>query len=275
MITWQPYGIFVSSDNTVYVTTQNSDSIQIWLEGNITRKKNISNNLSDPMSLFVTTSGDIYVNYESGSDQVHKWTLNATECTVIMNIPKNCAGLFIDVNNFLYCSTRNHHAVVRRCLKNGINSPTPTTVVGSRGTLGSAPSQLNYPHGIFVDGNLTLYVADHGNNRIQRFRPEQNNGETVMGNNEKLNGPTAIVLDANNYLYVVDSGNHRIVVSEPSGFRCLVGCSGPGLASNQLSSPWALSFDSHGNLFVTDTNNSRIQKFVLATNSCCKYQNVK
>jgi hypothetical protein len=226
------------------------------------------------MSLFVTTSGDIYVNYNHDSDQVHKWTLNATKRTIIMNVSRNCAGLFIDVNDFLYCSIRYRHEVVRRCLKSGINSPTPTTIAGS-GTLGSQPNQLNYPHGIFVDDNLTLYVADYGNNRIQLFRPEQNNGETVMGNNEKLNGPTAIILDANNYLYVVDSGNHRIVVSEPNGFRCLVGCSRAGSASDQLSSPWALSFDSHGNLFVTDTNNSRIQKFVLATNSCCKYQNVK
>ncbi len=32
----------------------------------------------------------------------------------------------------------------------------------------------------------------------------------------------------------------------------------------------SLSFDSYGNIYVTDTGNQRIQKFVLASNSCCK-----
>jgi hypothetical protein len=44
-----------------------------------------------------------------------------------------------------------------------------------------------------------------------------------------------------------------------------------GSAANQLSMPRHLSFDSYGNIFVVDGYNNRIQKFLLATNSCGKY----
>ncbi len=37
---------------------------------------------------------------------------------------------------------------------------------------GSGPGQFNQPHGFAIDPNDILYIADRGNNRIQRFTPE-------------------------------------------------------------------------------------------------------
>ncbi len=79
------------------------------------------------------------------------------------------------------------------------------------------------------------------------------------------------MLDADRYLFITDYNNHRIISTGPNGFRCSVGCFGYGSAANELYEPRSLSFDSSGNIFVTDTGNQRIQKFVLSTNSCCKY----
>ena len=129
------------------------------------------------------------------------------------------------------------------------------------------------PHGIYVDINFDLYVADSGNNRIQLFRSGDLNGITLAGNGAPgtitLRYPTAVVLDNDGYLFIVDSGNNRIVGSGLNGFRCLVGCSGTsGSESNQLSWPKSMAFDSYGNMFVADTGNSRIQKFLLNSNSC-------
>jgi hypothetical protein len=82
------------------------------------------------------------------------------------------------------------------------------------------------------------------------------------------------VLDASGYLFITDYDNHRIIATGPIGLRCIVGCSGyGGSAANELYYPRSLSFDSYGNIYVTDTENQRIQKFFLATNSCCKYRN--
>ena len=87
-----------------------------------------------------------------------------------------------------------------------------------------------------------------------------------------LSYPTCVILDADGFLFIVDNDNNRIVASDSYGFRCLVGClKTPGNASDQLYYPWILSFDSYGNMFVTDRYNHRVQKFLLATNSCGKH----
>ncbi|CAF4377167.1 unnamed protein product, partial [Adineta steineri] len=71
------------------------------------------------------------------------------------------------------------------------------------------------------------------------------------------------------YLFIADTNNNRIIGQGPYGFRCLFGCTTiSGSTSNQLYSPRTLRFDSYGNLFVADGYNNRVQKFILASNSC-------
>jgi sugar lactone lactonase YvrE len=135
---------------------------------------------------------------------------------------------------------------------------------------------LDHPHGIFVDEEYSLFVADTHNNRIQRFESGQLNAVTIAGFGTLvtyiLNRPTSIVVDADGYLFIVDSGNHRIIRSMLNGFQCLFGCSGDsGSSMNQLNNPQTMAFDKDGNILVTDLNNRRIQKFSLVQNSCSTY----
>ena len=141
-------------------------------------------------------------------------------------------------------------------------------VVGGNGTQGLESNMLSEPRGIFVAINLSLYVADAGNHRIQLFDAGSSHGITVLGE-ETLNYPTGIILDADANLFVVDSGHQRIVRSGAHGIECLVGCRfGPGSALDQLENPRTLAFDSQGNMYVTDMDNDRVQKFFLSSNSC-------
>jgi sugar lactone lactonase YvrE len=144
------------------------------------------------------------------------------------------------------------------------------------GSWESQSNELSKPWGIFVDIDFNLYVADTGNNRIQRFQQGQLNGTTVAGNripnNLTLNHPTDVIVDADGFLYIADNDNHRIIRAGPNEFQCIAGCTGKnGSASNELKKAYALRFDSDGNLYVADEFNDRIQKFSLATNSCGKY----
>ncbi|CAF4401005.1 unnamed protein product, partial [Adineta steineri] len=76
-------------------------------------------------------------------------------------------------------------------------------------------------------------------------------------------------LDGNGYLFIADTNNNRIIGQGPYGFRCLFGCTEVyGSTPSQLYSPRTLRFDSYGNLFVADGYNNRVQKFILASNSC-------
>jgi hypothetical protein len=225
----------------------------------------------------VTNNGDIYFSNSYSSYQVDKWTLNANTSVLIMYVSYPCYGLFVDISNTLYCSMTDVHQVFKIWL--GDTTTTLTTVAGT-GAYGSASNTLWNPYGIFVDTNFDLYVADWGNSRIQLFQSGQLSGVTLAGATSStttitLSLPTGIVLDADKYLFIVDAWNSRIVGSGPTGFRCVAGCSGSGgSASNQLLYPWSLSFDSYGNMFVADRSNSRIQKFILSTNSCGKYENI-
>ena len=200
-----------------------------------------------------------------------------------MNVESSCDGLFVDINETLYCSMFDRHTVVKRGLHD--IGMTPTIAAGT-GTRGFAPNELRNPIGIFVDVNFDVYVADCNNHRVQLFPSGQRNARTIAGNGSlnfttTLNCPSAILLDAEKYFFIVEKNTHRIVGSGPYGFRCLVGCDGRGSQSNQLYTPRTLSFDTYGNMFVTDQTNNRVQKFLLSNSSCgkceavtCRYTNI-
>ena len=239
----------------------------------MTLARKLFGGLNESYSIFVSVNGDIYVDNGRVNHRVSRWTLNATNSTSVLYVAKRCFGLFIDVNNYLYCSLDDLNQVVKQL---NYGSPNMTKMVAGNGTIaGLSPEQLSAPRGIFVHLNLDLYVADSGNDRIQLFRRDQQSATTLAGNGVPntftLDCPSAVVLDADAYIFVTDSNNNRIVGSGPSGFRCVAGCPGiNGSASDQLSNPRGLSFDSFGNLYVADGFNDRIQKFLLATNSCGK-----
>jgi sugar lactone lactonase YvrE len=179
-----------------------------------------------------------------------------------------CYSLFIDDNNTLYCSYDAEHKVVKTSLNTSSNA---TIIAAGNGTYGSLPNMLYGPTGIFVDENFNLYVADCFNNRIQGFKSGYVNGTTVITNGSTgtitLNNPTDVTLDGDGYLFIVDCLNNRVIGSSPTGYRCIVGCSGSsGNQSNQLNGPRGMAFDSAGNIYVTDTSNKRVQKFYLVSN---------
>jgi len=272
----QPRGIFVDTNNTVYVADATNNRVQVWFNESTSPTKTISGGLSGPNAVFVATNGDIYVDNGLNNGRVDKWTMDANTSVPAMSVNSSCYGLFVDINDTLYCSTPDLHQVVKRSLNDNMTAP---TLAAGTGIPGATSNLLNQPYGIFVDVNFDLYVADYGNNRIQLFGVGQLNATTVAGSSSlnttiALNNPYGIVLDADNYLFIVDSGNARIVGSGPNGFRCLVGCSGSGPAFNQLDGPSDLSFDSYGNIFVTDFYNNRVQEFILLTNSCGKYESI-
>ena len=275
MIGTAPHGIFINTDNTIYLADPGNNRILIWYNSSINPSITIYGNLLYPSSLFVTANGDIYGDDSYLTYKINKWTSDTNTSVVAMNVSGECWGLFIDINNNLYCSMRYLHKVVTKSLNTNSNIQ---KIVAGTGCIGSSSNTLNEPLGIFVDNILGLYVADLRNNRIQLFLLGELAAITVAGNGSTsititLNYPTGVVLDADNYLFIADYISNRIVGSGPNGFRCLVGCSGvASSASNTLNNPVTMVFDSYGNMYVVDQANQRIQKFILLNNTlgkCC------
>ena len=270
-----PLSVYIDANDTVYVPTNTLNRIVVWSQGNTSSSKYITANIWDPYSLFVTTSGDIYVYNSYNYRRIDRYLSNGTNTTAAMFIPSICYDIFIDINNTLYCSLSNLHQVVAKFLDDITDTK---RVVAGTGCYGSNSSTLYYPYGIFIDSSFNLYVADYSNARIQLFRSGQLNGTTVAGatasNSFTLNGPIDVILDADEYLFIVDKsyGYSRIVGSGPNGFRCIIACSNiMGSSSDELYDPWSMAFDSQGNIYVADSGNNRIQKFALTNNTCGTY----
>ncbi|CAF4123497.1 unnamed protein product, partial [Adineta steineri] len=265
-----PTGIFMNTNNTIYIANKEENTIIMWQEESVNATQITSGNFTQPSSLFVTSNGDIYIDDAVKNGRVQKWITETNIFVTVMNVNSSCYGLFVDINNTLYCSMSKYHQVVKRSLSN--STMNTNCVAAGTGSLGSDSNQLNGPLGIFIDVNLDLYVADCDNDRVQLFQSGESNGITVAGYTLQnptitLDCPSGIILDAEKYLFIVDQNNHRIVVSSMNGFRCLVGCYGQGSQSNQLNNPFSLSFDRSGNMFVSDQSNHRIQKFLLMKDS--------
>ena len=273
VIVGSPRGIHVTTNNTVYVAGFGLTSVLMWPEGATVPTSTFFGDLIFSHGIFVTSEGDVYADDGANHSRVQMWALNASNSTTVMYVDGACTGLFMDINDHLYCSLIGLNRVLKKSVVHGVSK---IVTVAGNGSVGSASDMLRNPCGIFVDVDLSLYVADYSNDRIQCFQTGQLNGTAVAGNGATgtiaLYHPTGVILDADRYLFISDQGNHRIVGSGPRGFRCVAGCIGTsGSAANKLDCPYDLSFDSYGNLYISDQYNNRIQKFLIATNACGEF----
>ncbi len=147
------------------------------------------------------------------------------------------------------------------------------------GSQGSAPGQFQSPRGIEVGPNGFIYVADAGNNRIQKFTAdgqfvaawnviEMEEMETMeAGGIQGLNDPWDVAVAPDGFIYVADTWNHRIRKLDTDGNPITAwgvsGQYGPGDASGQSAfyGPRGIAIGPGGRVYVTDTGNKRVQVF--------------
>lgn len=96
------------------------------------------------------------------------------------------------------------------------------------------------PQSVATDAAGNVYVADSGNNRIQKF-DSSGNFLLAWGKNVSISNP---------------SGNFEICVTASD---CQIGETG-GLRG-EMSDPFGVAADAAGNVYVADTGNNRVQKF--------------
>ncbi len=114
--------------------------------------------------------------------------------------------------------------------------------------------------GIAVYGNY-VYVADSGNNRIERFNLE--GGEALEWGSYGTGGgqfsyPRGVAANASEVL-VTDDDNHRIEKFSPAGqFEGLDGSE--GTTGDRFDFPYGIALDAAGNVYVADDINHRVVK---------------
>ena len=76
------------------------------------------------------------------------------------------------------------------------------------------------PWGICIDREDNIYIADWGNNRVQKFSSDGEClvtfecSETGVGD---LKGPSGVAVDSDGDVYVTDWGNHRVQIYDSNG----------------------------------------------------------
>ena len=115
---------------------------------------------------------------------------------------------------------------------------TATTVAGITSSYGSAADKLWSPCGIAVGLTNTLFIADAGNKRVQKYIEGASSGTTIAGlgtgSNGTLDLPVDIAVDSSDGAYIVDTSSDRIMFWRANAS---VGRQVAGSTSKKKSSP--------------------------------------
>lgn len=139
--------------------------------------------------------------------------------------------------------------------------------------------QIVWPHGMYVDADGNLWVADAVGyapvgdgigHVILKYSPEGEllltlGVEGVAGEGPKIfNKPSDMLVAPDGSIFVADGhdagGNNRIVKLDADG-KFITAWGTTGSENGEFRDPHALAMDSQGRLFVGDRGNSRIQIF--------------
>ena len=149
---------------------------------------------------------------------------------------------------------------------------------GLAGDGGKATSALlNSPLGVAVDSAGDVFIADSGNNRVQKVTPIgtistiAGSATGVPGSSSALlDGPESVAVDGSGNVYIADMFNNRVqevtaggnvktIAGSATGSAGTSGDGGPA-TSALLSGPAGVAVDSSGDLFIADASNNRIQE---------------
>ena len=125
------------------------------------------------------------------------------------------------------------------------------------GSRGSGENQFDHPKDVAVDRAGNVYVADGGNNRIQKIDPAGRFWDFASGS---VNNPGGVAVNPFGLLYVADTNNNRILKLDVNG-NILGEWGTEGTGNGQFKRPVDVAVDSSGNVYVVEWTNSRVQKF--------------
>lgn len=135
--------------------------------------------------------------------------------------------------------------------------------LGSFGERGLGRGQFEVPHGIAIDADGRVYVADRDNARVQVFEAD---GRFVAAwHSPELGHPWAVAIGPSGHVYVADGGNQtpggaprRIVELDTEGNILSVF----GHETAELESPHGLAVGADGSVYVADLSGRSVRKFV-------------
>lgn len=234
----RPHGIMIGPDDTVYCTDDLDHTVRRFTpDGSLLSTLGTSGKPSD--------TGATSVDYRS-----------ILRAGPPFHFPTNTA---LSLSGELYVADGYGNACVHKFAPDG-------TLISSWGEPGSGPGQFHVPHGIAVDSQGIVWVADRENSRLQRFTPD---GQFIDQMTE-IARPCQIAFDRDDNLYVAELGYRsgmwsgverpspdatggRISVFDRHGARINRWGGGANpTAPGDFFAPHDIALNSHGDVYVAE-----------------------
>ena len=172
----RPHGICIGADDSVYCTDDVDHTVRKY-------------SLDGRLLLKLGTSG------QSSDSGINGWNyLSIQRAAPPFHLPTNLA---VAPDGTLVISDGYGNARIHRFSAEG-------KLLHSWGAPGSGPGQFNLPHGIAVDRNGRVYVADRENSRVQIFSPD---GEFIDQLTDLVR-PTEVFIDPPGNILITEFGWH-------------------------------------------------------------------
>ncbi|MGO9959092.1 MAG: hypothetical protein ACLP50_24520, partial [Solirubrobacteraceae bacterium] len=251
-----------------------------------------SSDLGAPAAVAVDGAGNLYI-ADTGNDVVEKVTASGT-LSVIAGVPGQSgaptagpaarsdlgepAGVAVDRTGNLYIADTTND-IVERVTPGGVLS-----IVAGDGQFGAptpgpaTSSDLGEPAGVAIDGSGNLYIADAGNDVVEKVTASGTlsviagvpgeSGAVSSGpaTSSSLGNPAGVAVDRAGNVYIADTADNVVERVTTGGVLSVVAGDGefgaptPGPAtSSDLGAPAGVAVDAAGNLYIADTDNSDIE----------------
>ena len=122
--------------------------------------------------------------------------------------------------------------------------------------------KLSFPHGIRIDNDEIIYIADWAHHRIIEWNCHTNSSRIVAGGNgdgyrmDQLHYPTDVIIDIENNSYIISDMENRRVMQWS---RYNNTTNGQVLISNVYC--WGLTLDKDGFLYVSDCVKHEVRRW--------------
>ncbi|MCL2809057.1 MAG: chitobiase/beta-hexosaminidase C-terminal domain-containing protein [Treponema sp.] len=303
----QPIGIAIDSEGNIFLADMNNHRIRkitpqgvvstlagTGTEGFTDGEKGTAQ-FKSPCGIAVDSEGNIYV-ADTLNNRIRKITPQGIVSTLAgngtdgLNDGAGSTALFfsptdltIDLEGYIYVADMGNHRIRKITPQGEVSTFAGTGDVGFgyggfHNGLGHT-ARFDSPHGVAVDLEGNIYVADSLNNRIRKIT-SQGVVSTLAGNGTDglIDGvgsasqffyPSHVALDSLGNIYVADNLNNSIRKITPSGVVSTIAGNGiQGFYDGsgniaQFNMPTGIAVDYEGNIYVVDTGNIRIRKIVL------------
>jgi sugar lactone lactonase YvrE len=181
-VSYSPTYLYVDNDGSIYLSDAGNHTVVLF-RSNSTNFTIVagtgvagSNNdqLNTPYGIFVNDAGTVYV-ADCHNHRIMKWFPGASSGFIVAGNGTAGASLMqldfptqviVDSHEYMYISEAGNSRITRWL----INSTFGECIAACSGVVGTTSTQLQAPHSLTFDSNGSLYVADWGNNRVQKFQ---------------------------------------------------------------------------------------------------------